>query len=155
MILPPLAVLAGLGEVGRNNILIADRVGSRVRVGCVTTDHPATLDPRRRLGVEAFCEVCRKCAENCPSRALSTGGKEPALGAPKWPTSVERCYRYWRTVGTDCGVCMACCPFSHRDTPVHNLVRWLVRHAPGLNRVLGWGDSLLYSRRWRRSRKYA
>ena len=30
VILPPLAVHAGLGELGRNNILVADRFGSRV-----------------------------------------------------------------------------------------------------------------------------
>jgi hypothetical protein len=149
VILPPLAVLAGLGEMGRNNILIADRKGSRVRIGGVTTDFPAALDRARSLGVDTFCEVCRKCAENCPSRALSPGGKEQVLGVPKWTTNVERCYRYWRTVGTDCGVCMACCPFSHQDTPVHNLVRWLVRHVPFLDRALVWGDALLYSRRWR------
>ena len=37
VILPPLAVRAGLGELGRHNILIADRFGTRVRIGAVTT----------------------------------------------------------------------------------------------------------------------
>jgi len=38
VILPPLAVAAGLGELGRHNLLVADRVGTRVRIGAVTTD---------------------------------------------------------------------------------------------------------------------
>lgn len=149
VLLPPLAVLAGLGEVGRNNILIAGRSGSRVRIGCVTTDFPATPDRPVDLGVQAFCEVCRKCSENCPSKALEPGGKRRVLGVEKWPTEVERCYRYWRQVGTDCGICMAVCPFSHRDVPWHNLVRWMVRTLPWAHGLLVWGDAILYGRKWR------
>lgn len=149
VILPPLAVLAGLGEVGRNNILIADRFGSRVRIGCVTTDFPARLDHPVDLGVQAFCKVCKKCAENCPSRALETQGKREVLGVAKWPTAVESCYRYWRKVGTDCGICMSSCPFSHRNNALHNLVRWMVRRLPWSHRMLVWGDGLLYGRTWR------
>lgn len=149
VILPPLAVLAGLGEVGRNNLLIADRFGSRVRIGCVTTDFPAPVSRPVDLGVQRFCEVCGKCAENCPSRALETGGRRVVRGVAKWPTEVERCYRYWRQVGTDCGICMAACPFSHRDHPLHNLVRWMVRTLPWAHRLLVWGDARLYGARWK------
>jgi len=149
VILPPLAVLAGLGEVGRNNILIADHYGSRVRIGCVSTDFQARLDHPVDLGVQAFCEICKKCAENCPSRALEINGKHVILGVEKWPTSVESCYRYWRKVGTDCGICMAICPFSHRNNALHNLVRWMVKRLPFLNGLLVWGDGLLYGRRWK------
>jgi len=148
VILPPLAVLAGLGEVGRNNLLIADRFGSRVRIGCVTTDFDAALDRPRALGVQGFCEICRKCAQCCPSKALEAGGRRRVLGIEKWPTAVERCYRYWRQVGTDCGVCMAVCPFSHRDSPLHNLVRRMVRRLPWSHRLLVLGDRLLYGRAW-------
>jgi reductive dehalogenase len=149
VVLPPLAVSAGLGEVGRNNILIADRYGSRVRIGCVTTDFPAILDQPVDLGAQGFCEVCKKCAENCPSRALETGAKRTILDVEKWPTAVERCYRYWRQVGTDCGVCMAVCPFSHQASAFHNLVRWLVRTLPWAHRLLVWGDAAVYGRRWK------
>ena len=149
VILPPLAVAAGLGELGRNNILVADKYGSRVRIGCVTTDFPAHLDQPINLGVQAFCEVCKKCAENCPSKALELNGKQAILGVEKWPTEVSKCYGYWRKVGTDCGICMATCPFSHRNNPLHNLVRWMVRRLPGFNKVLVQGDGLLYGRRWK------
>jgi reductive dehalogenase len=149
VILPPLAVQAGLGEMGRNNILVADRFGSRVRIGAVTTDLPARLDRPVDLGVQRFCEVCGKCAESCPSKALETGERRRIRGVAKWPTEVERCYRYWRQVGTDCGVCMAACPFSHRNNPLHNLVRWVVRTSPWSHRLLVWGDALLYGRRWK------
>lgn len=148
IILPPLADRAGLGEVGRNNILIADHYGSRVRIGAVTTDMPLEYDKPVDLGAEHFCKVCKKCAENCPSHALSLEDKEEVRGNPKWPTDVERCYAYWRAVGTDCGICMAACPFSHRNNWFHNMVRWMVRVSPGTHRILLLLDQVFYGRIW-------
>jgi reductive dehalogenase len=150
VILPPLAVRAGLGELGRHNILIADRYGSRVRIGAVTTDHPVVHDAPVSLGAARFCEVCLKCAENCPSRALSTGEREVVRGVGKWPTDVERCYGYWRNAGTDCGICMAVCPYSHRNNWFHNMVRWTVRRFPRIARTAVWFDDVVYGRKWRR-----
>lgn len=147
-LLVPLAILAGLGELGRHNLLIADRYGTRVRVGAVLTDLPLPLDKPRTLGAASFCERCRKCADNCPPHALSGNERVEVHGVPKWPTNVEACYRWWRTVGTDCGICMATCPFSHRNNLFHNSVRWLVRVAPPLHPLLFWFDDLLYGREW-------
>ena len=147
VILPPLAVSAGLGELGRNNILIAHRFGSRVRIGAVTTDLPLVPGKARSLGAEAFCGICMKCADACPSGALSRGDRVSVRGVLKWPTDDVRCYRYWRAIGTDCGVCMAVCPFSHRDTAFHNAVRWAVRHLPRAHRALLFMDDLVYGRR--------
>jgi ferredoxin len=148
VVLPPLAVAAGLGEMGRHNILVADRAGTRVRIGAVTTDAVMDTDQPVSLGVERFCRACMKCATNCPSHALSDGEPDVTRGVPLWPTHVERCYGYWRAVGTDCGVCMAVCPFSHPDTPLHRLVRAALRRAPWLARFALWWDDRLYGRTW-------
>ena len=149
MILPPLAVKAGLGELGRNNILVSKHYGSRVRIGGVSTNYPLIYDDPIDIGVQHFCDLCKKCAENCPSRALTLGAKENVRGIQKWPTDVERCHRYWRSIGTDCGVCMAACPYSHQNNWFHNTVRFFVRHAPGLHRAAIFFDHLVYGRRWR------
>jgi reductive dehalogenase len=154
VILPPLAVRAGLGELGRNNILVAENYGSRVRIGAVTTDMELGADRPRNLGVAAFCAICRKCADNCPSRSLSTGDRDLVLGVRKWPTDVERCYGYWLRSGTDCGICMAVCPFSHRKSPFHNLIRRMVRIHPWLARAALWGDDLWYGRSWTARQKH-
>lgn len=153
LILPPLAAAAGLGEVGRNNILIADRYGSRVRLGAVTTDLPVRYDRPVHLGVDHFCRICRKCAENCPAHALETGARPVDRGVEKWTTAVERCYAYWRQVGTDCGICMAICPFSHRDTWFHNLVRAIIKLNPWLRHIARLCDDLVYGREWTSRRK--
>ena len=152
VILPALAVSAGLGELGRNNILVADRFGSRVRIGAVTTEAPLEQDDPVDLGVRHFCEICRKCAENCPSRSLSLGRPVLVRGAIKWPTEVESCYRYWRTVGTDCGICMACCPFSHKSNWLHGIVRWAIRRSRLAARIALRCDDFIYSRSWARRR---
>jgi reductive dehalogenase len=148
VILPPLAVRAGLGELGRHNLLIADRFGTRVRIGAVSTTAPLVHDQPVALGARRFCEVCMKCARDCPSRALSDGPRVTVRGVEKWTTDVERCYGYWRSVGTDCGICMATCPFSHRDDRFHASVRWLVRRLPVAHRFLRWCDDLIYGRGW-------
>ena len=148
LMLVPLAVTAGLGELGRHNLLIADRYGTRVRIGAVTTDRALVETTPISLGAARFCESCRKCAECCPSRALSSGPRERVRGVWKWPTDVERCYAYWRGVGTDCGICMAVCPFSHPDTWWHNAVRAVIRRAPWLARPARLADDLVYGRRW-------
>ena len=144
LILPALAVKAGLGELGRNNILIADKYGSRVRIGAVTTDLPLAYDEPRALGAEAFCQICKKCAKNCPSRALAFEGQKIIRGVEKWPTNVERCYSYWRQIGTDCGICMAVCPFSHRNNRFHNLVRFIIRNMRWSHRLALYFDDLIY-----------
>ncbi len=149
LILPPLAVLAGLGELGRNNLLVADRYGSRVRIGAVSTDAPLGRDRPRSLGVVPFCQQCKKCADSCPANALSFAAPVELRGVRKWPTAVERCYAYWRAIGTDCGICMAVCPFSHPDSWLHNAVRAAVRRLPLLGRLAVWGDDVVYGRRWR------
>ncbi|MFH1850910.1 MAG: 4Fe-4S dicluster domain-containing protein [Candidatus Neomarinimicrobiota bacterium] len=146
LILPPLAIKAGLGELGRNNILIADKYGSRVRIGAVTTALPLCPDHPVTLGARHFCEICRKCVRRCPPKALALGEKETVRGVDKWPTKVEKCYTYWRRVGTDCGLCMAVCPFSHRNSWLHNLVRLFIRHFPILHRPARWLDDLIYGR---------
>jgi reductive dehalogenase len=150
VILPALAVQAGLGELGRNNILVADRFGSRVRIGGVSTDLPLVYDEPIVLGTDHFCAICKKCAENCPSQALSLGGKVDVRGIRKWPTHVERCYAYWRAVGTDCGICMAACPFSHKNNWFHNLVRKMVRLGRWTHRSALFFDDLIYGRKWSR-----
>ncbi len=148
VILPPLAVSAGLGELARNNILVADRYGSRVRIGAVTTDFPLKQDKPVHLAVQEFCEICKKCSKNCPSHSLTSGEKHRVRGVSKWPTKVASCYAYWRHIGTDCGICMAVCPYSHRTNRFHNSVRFAIRLNPWVRRLALWCDDLIYGKTW-------
>jgi ferredoxin len=141
---PPLAEAAGLGEVGRSGILIHRTLGPGVRLGAVTVDAGLVPDGPRGFGIAAFCRTCGKCAENCPAAAIPAGDPGIVRGARKWPLVPERCYHYWRTQGTDCGVCVRTCPFAKPDTFLHRLVRRIVRSTAWLNRALLWADDRIY-----------
>ena len=148
LILPPFAVNAGLGELGRNNILIADKFGSRVRIGAVTTNLTLDYDNPISIGADSFCDVCKKCATSCPTKALSINNKSTVRGIEKWTTNVENCYSLWRFYGTDCGICMAVCPFSHRNNWFHYIIRKVVKFVPILNKTLLFFDDLIYGKKW-------
>ena len=53
----------------------------------------------------------------------------------RWRIDAEACFRYWNAVGTDCGRCMAVCPYSHPDTWSHDLVRALSHRSGAARRA--------------------
>jgi reductive dehalogenase len=146
----PIAVEAGLGELGRNGLLITEKFGPRVRLCKVFTDLPLEPDQPRFLGVEEFCRVCMKCAQDCPSRAISFGERTTEAlnvstnsGVLKWPVNGEQCYKYWVANKLDCATCIRVCPFDQEQGWIHDLVRAGVKHAPWLNRLYLWFDQAL------------
>ena len=141
---PPIAVQAGLGELGRNGLLVHRHLGPGVRLGVVTTDLPLLPDPPECHGVSSFCRTCAKCAEHCPAGAIPAGEPVRVRGADKWPLQAERCYHYWRSQGSDCGVCVRTCPFAKPDTPLHRWTRELIRRGTALNRLILLLDDLVY-----------
>jgi reductive dehalogenase len=125
VIAPLVARDAGLGEIGRMGLLMTPRLGPRVRVGVVTTDLPLNPDSYYPdTSILDFCHICKKCAENCPSQSIPSGDREFNNDVLRWKINAESCYHYWTIIGTDCGKCMAVCPYSHPDNWIHNLVRW-------------------------------
>ncbi len=148
VIAPLVARDAGLGEIGRMGILMTPRLGPRVRLGVVTTDLPLMCDERwADTSAIDFCRICRKCAENCPSRSIPFEDRQEIDGALRWRIDAASCYRYWNIVGTDCGRCMAVCPYSHPDNAAHNVVRWAIGRSGFARRAAFWMDDLFYGKR--------
>jgi reductive dehalogenase len=145
VIAPLVARDAGLGQIGRMGLLMTPTLGPRVRLGVVTTDMPLVPDkPNADTSVIDFCRICRKCAETCPVRAIPFGDREEIDGALRWQIDSNVCFRYWNFAGTDCGRCMALCPYSYPDHVLHNTVRWAVRHSGMARRVVVRLDSVFY-----------
>ncbi|KPK88368.1 hypothetical protein AMJ80_11150 [bacterium SM23_31] len=144
IMLPPVAYDAGLGELGRLGYLISPRFGARIRLGAVTTDIPLVPGKPIEFGVQDFCEKCKKCAVNCPSGAIPSGGKTMVRGVEKWQLNIEKCFPYWRIIGTDCGLCMKVCPFSHPDIFIHNVLRAGIKRSSFARSVSVYGDELFY-----------
>ncbi len=111
-VLPLAAKKAGLGDIGRHGILITEEFGPRVRLGAVTTDLPLILDEKSDFNVEEFCEACEKCIYTCPGKAIPKEKTIDMNGIERWQIIQEQCYEKWRMLGTDCGICIAACPFS-------------------------------------------
>lgn len=103
---------AGLGETGRNGLLISPEYGQRLRFAVITTDMPLIADEAVDLGMKRFCELCNKCSKSCPGQAISHLPPENDNGKLRWRIKHEECYKMWRRLGTDCGVCLSVCPFS-------------------------------------------
>ena len=137
----PYAIKAGLGEYGRNQMVLTREYGPRVRFSKVFTDMPLDSDEIRELGIASYCKSCTKCATACPPKALPFDGPTPAGDSPstlrgvtKWSANCEACFGYWAKIKTDCAICMRVCPFNRKyDRIMDRVWRWL---ATGLGRKL-------------------
>jgi reductive dehalogenase len=149
VIAPLVARDAGLGEIGRMGLLMTPELGPRVRLGVVTTDLPLIPDQRNTgdVSVLDFCQICQKCAENCPSQSIPTGDRAEIDGALRWRINADTCFRYWNLIGTDCARCMTVCPYSHPHNTAHNLVRWAIQRSGLARRAALWLDDVFYGRK--------
>jgi ferredoxin len=111
MVLPLAAKNAGLGDIGRNGLLVTKEYGSRIRLGAVTTDLPLNTDSISELCMDEFCLKCGLCATYCPAKAISKSIKR-SNDKIHWTIDDIKCYGKWQEFGTDCGLCVATCPFS-------------------------------------------
>ncbi|MBW1802878.1 MAG: reductive dehalogenase [Deltaproteobacteria bacterium] len=149
----PMAMQAGLGELGRNGLLVTPKFGPRVRISKVLTDLPLVPDSPIEFGVTAFCDACQKCADTCPSQSIIHGKRTTeshnvsnAEGQLKWPINAEGCRAYWGRMNRPCTTCIASCPYNKPDTRFHRTVRWFADHVRWADRfyvkmddVFGYG----------------
>ncbi|MGB8213917.1 MAG: reductive dehalogenase [Anaerolineales bacterium] len=133
MILTPLIILAGLGELSRAGWALNPYLGGRFKASVVTTDLPLLPDQPIDIGLQAFCRICKKCAQACPSKAISSADdKVEHNGYMSWPLEMERCtkYRVCNQNGAGCGMCVKSCPWNKPQGWFHDLTRWTIRTIP-------------------------
>ncbi|MBD3353704.1 MAG: hypothetical protein GF364_19625 [Candidatus Lokiarchaeota archaeon] len=67
------AALAGIGSIGKNNLLITEQYGSQIRLRAIATDAP--LKCGQPIKEQIFCKNCpnRPCMKACPADAFKTG----------------------------------------------------------------------------------
>jgi epoxyqueuosine reductase QueG len=97
------ARMAGLGWIGRNNLLVNKTYGSRIRLVTILTDLPLVADSPSA----ADCGSCRACMRVCPVGAIS-----------EQPEAFDhlRCYEQLKVFSKTlhfshhiCGVCVKAC----------------------------------------------
>ena len=140
----PLLLLAGIGEMCRAGIVLNPFLGTRFKAAVVTTDLPLEPDSPVDFGLQEFCRKCLTCAAGCRARAITDGEKVIMNGYENWRFDSERCTRYRinNQGGSSCGRCIRVCPWNKPEGPSRDITRWLVRHAPRLDPVLVKLDGL-------------
>lgn len=95
--------LAGLGFMGRNNLLVNPGLGAHFRLVSILTDMP--LEPDRPL--EADCASCKACMDVCPVDAIK--GRQEDFEHIKCYEKLRE-FRNQRIVGQFiCGICVKAC----------------------------------------------
>ncbi len=101
------AVAAGLGWLGRNNLLVTPEFGAQVRLVTVLTNLPLPVPEKP---VPFSCGKCRRCVEECPVEAL---GESPQDFDFDLCFSLLDFYSRKRGLGVMiCGLCVKACPGS-------------------------------------------
>jgi epoxyqueuosine reductase len=70
-------VLAGLGVMGTNTLLVNDRFGNRITLGALLVG--AELAGDEPAGYTLGCETCNACVKSCPARAIGKKGVNQKL----------------------------------------------------------------------------
>jgi epoxyqueuosine reductase len=112
------AVLAGLGCIGRNNLVINPEYGPRLRFRALWVDIPT--EPRLLPAMPSHCEGCpHPCETACPRNALEGGVYSRTrclsrINADK-AAPVEQTGK--KGPVNHCRVCELVCPAARRDHP--------------------------------------
>jgi Pyruvate/2-oxoacid:ferredoxin oxidoreductase delta subunit len=103
----PIAIAAGLGQLGKHGSMITKEFGSNIRLAAVLTDLPLEVGIPVDIGVDDLCAKCRRCVVDCPPGAIFDQ-KQMVRGEEKWYVDVDKCIPYF--VKTDgCAICIQVC----------------------------------------------
>lgn len=106
----PLAIGAGLGQLGKHGSMICREYGSNFRLSSVGTDLPLALDEPVDIGIDDLCISCRRCTIDCPPGAINDK-KLLVRGIEKWYVDFNKCVPYFAEHG-GCAICLEVCPWS-------------------------------------------
>jgi epoxyqueuosine reductase QueG len=104
------AVLAGIGPIGKNNLLITKTYGSQVRLRSLVTD--AELSYGTPIHESEYCRNCNICIESCPAGAFEGGKYNKDLCR-------NYCLKNLKNLSENtviwCNICIESCPVGRKD----------------------------------------
>lgn len=98
------AVLAGMGSLGKNSMLINRTFGNMVTIGAILTDLELASDP---LAEDLCIPACRRCLAACPQQALDGTGARQNLCRPHTYDTNARGFGV-----INCNACRTVCPLA-------------------------------------------
>lgn len=123
----PMALKAGLGQLGKHGSMISVDLGSNFRLAAVMTDLPLAVDAPVDIAVDDLCLTCQRCTKDCPADAI-LNQKQMVRGTEKWYVDFDKCIPYFsKTEG--CGICIEVCPWSEPGRGPRLLQKLLERRA--------------------------
>lgn len=147
VVMPPLVLLAGLGEVSRfGDTVLSPFLGPRFKASAVTTNLPLEPDKLIDFGLQDYCKICKKCARECPSQAISHSDETIIYNDyARHELDVEACthMRVGNPAGASCGRCIKVCPWNKPYQGVHKAVEWTLERSSLARRFSVWMDDLL------------
>jgi reductive dehalogenase len=147
VLLPPLVLLAGLGEVSRfGNTVLNPFLGPRFKASVTTTNLPLEPDKPIDFGLQDYCKICKKCARECPSQAISHSDETIIYNDYEtYGLDVKACtrMRVGNQAGASCGRCIKVCPWNKPYQGIHKPVEWLLERSSLARRFSVWMDDLL------------
>ncbi len=149
VLVPPLLLWAGIGEVSRAGIILNPFLGLNFKAAVVLTNMPLEPDKPIDFGLQDFCQHCGICTEACPSKAIPMGDKVMYNGYETWKLDERRCGMFWLTnqKGTGCNRCIKVCPWTRPNTLPNNMVRWAVKRSSLARRLAVKADHILDRRK--------
>ncbi|MGB4660027.1 MAG: 4Fe-4S double cluster binding domain-containing protein [Mobilitalea sp.] len=114
------AVMSGLGWIGKSALFMTEKYGSAVRMTSVLTDAP--LDYNKSM-LDSKCGSCMLCAKACPAGAISGRSWSPELDRDDFFDAMA-CRKKAREIAaksidkqiTLCGKCIEVCPYTRKYT---------------------------------------
>ena len=147
VLMPPLVLLSGLGEMSRfGGTVLNPFLGPRFKASAVTTNLPLEPDKPIDFGLQHYCRVCKKCARECPSQAISHSDQTIIYNDYEtYELDVRNCtrMRVGNPAGASCGRCIKVCPWNKPYEGIHKAVEWMLERAPLAHRFSVWMDDLL------------
>lgn len=108
---PTLAQYAGLGHVGKSNLLITPELGPRQKISAIFTsiDNIPVKYNNEHAWIADYCNTCGKCIKKCPKGAIvSIGSHNRSKGTKLVPELCKGC-------NESCTICMKECPFNKKE----------------------------------------
>jgi len=111
---PPLAQLAGLGQLAYSGLIITPEFGPCVRLSALYTsiENLPFNEGNEHAWVEDFCASCRLCIKKCPAEAIYPEAIRHESGQITYVDN-DKCFPYFH-YNHGCSVCIKVCPFNQQ-----------------------------------------
>ncbi|MCD7781397.1 MAG: hypothetical protein LUG89_01680 [Methanosphaera sp.] len=107
------AHIAGVGWIGKNNLLTTKEYGPRLTWATILTDAP--LSDYAGSPMDSQCSDCKMCYTACPGKAIKN------ISNPEESYSPEKCGEYIMARRDEghplaCGMCLYICPYGNKKS---------------------------------------